>query len=114
MKKQIQELEYESLDLSHPLIRKPQRVAVSKHGMVASQHYLATDAGVAILEQGGNAVDAAVAVAVALGVCEPMASGLGGQTMMLIHQSDSRRTVALDGSSRAPNLTSLADLSNVS
>ncbi len=97
-------------DLSLPKLRKPQRFAVSRHGMVASQHYLATDAGVEILEAGGNAIDAAVAAAYALGVCEPAASGLGGQTMMLIHLAKTRRTFALDGSSRAPNLTSLATL----
>ncbi|MBN2326224.1 MAG: gamma-glutamyltransferase, partial [Candidatus Omnitrophica bacterium] len=50
-----------------------------------------------------NAVDAAVAAAWALGVCEPQASGAGGQTMMLIHIADTKRTFALDGSSRAPN-----------
>ena len=111
MEKRPPRLDTEVQDLSLPKLRKPQRFAVSRHGMVSSQHYLATEAGAAILEQGGNAVDAAVAVAVALGVCEPAASGLGGQTIMLIHQADSRRTVALDGSSRAPNLTSLAALS---
>ncbi len=71
--------------------------------MIATAHYLATEAGVEMLERGGNAIDAAVAAAYALGVCEPAASGLGGQTMMLIHHARSRRTFALDGSSRAPH-----------
>lgn len=93
----------EQLDLTSPRICKPQRLAVSPHGMVASQHYLATDAGVEILGEGGNAVDAAVATALALSVCEPASSGLGGQTMMLIHLAKRRRTFALDGSSRAPH-----------
>jgi gamma-glutamyltranspeptidase/glutathione hydrolase len=79
--------------------------------MVATAHYRATEAGVEILEEGGNAVDAAVAAAFALGVCEPAASGLGGQTMMLIHDALSRRTIALDGSSRAPNRASPGALS---
>ncbi|MHC4743115.1 MAG: gamma-glutamyltransferase family protein [Planctomycetota bacterium] len=104
-------LDTETLDLSPPKLRKPQRFAVSRNGMVATQHYLATDAGVEMLEAGGNAVDAAVAAAYALGVCEPAASGLGGQTMMLIHLAKTRRTFALDGSSRAPNLTALNALS---
>ena len=58
-----------------------------------------------MLESGGNAFDAAVAAAFALGVCEPFASGLGGQTMMTIHIAEKRKTIALDGSSRAPNRT---------
>ncbi|MBN1341680.1 MAG: gamma-glutamyltransferase [Phycisphaerae bacterium] len=91
------------LDLDDRRVRHPQRVAVSKNGMVATAHYRATEAGAEMLADGGNAVDAAVAAAFALGVCEPAASGLGGQTMMLIRHQESRRTFALDGSSRAPN-----------
>jgi gamma-glutamyltranspeptidase/glutathione hydrolase len=85
-----------------PLV-EPQRLAVSPHGMAATAHHLATDAAVEILADGGNAVDAAVAAAFALGVCEPAASGLGGQSMAILHLAEERRTVALDGSSRAPN-----------
>jgi len=82
---------------------QPQRLACSRYGMAATQHYRATEAAVEILEGGGNAFDAAVAAAFALGVCEPAASGLGGQTMLLIHHAETRKTIALDGSSRAPN-----------
>jgi gamma-glutamyltranspeptidase/glutathione hydrolase len=84
-------------------VKPPQKIAVSPYGMVAAQHHLATEAGNEILSAGGNAIDAAVAAALALGVCEPAASGLGGQTMMLVYEAASRRTVALDGSSRAPH-----------
>ncbi len=90
-------------DLPDRRAPRPQRVAVSRAGMVATAHYAATEAGAQILAAGGNAVDAAVAAAFALGVCEPAASGLGGQTMMLLHLESSGRTIALDGSSRAPN-----------
>jgi len=82
---------------------QPQRVGVSRNGMIATQHYEATRAGEEILAAGGNAVDAACAAALALGVCEPAASGIGGQTMMMIHLAETGRTIALDGSSRAPN-----------
>ena len=85
----------------------PQRVATSRRGMVATAHREATAAGVAALEAGGNAVDAAVGAALALGVCEPAASGLGGQTMMVVHLAGEDRTFALDGSSRAPNLATV-------
>jgi len=78
--------------------------------MVSTQHYLATDAAIQMLQAGGTAIDAAVAAAWALGVCEPNASGIGGQTMLLIHLAKKRRTFALDGSSRAPNLTARAAL----
>lgn len=86
-----------------PRIPWPQRVAASPYGMVASAHHEATKAGAEILEAGGNAIDAAVAVAFALGVVEPTACGIGGQTTMLFYNSETRRTLALDGSSRAPN-----------
>jgi len=91
------------LELNDTRIHEPQRVAASEHGMVSTAHYSATAAGVRMLERGGNAMDAAVAAALALGVCEPAASGLGGQTMMLVHDRASGTTVAVDGSSRAPH-----------
>ncbi len=78
------------------------KCSVSNNGMIATQSFFATDIGREILRQKGNAVDAAVAAALALGVCEPQASGLGGQTMMLI--GDKRTITAVDGSSRAPSL----------
>ncbi len=99
-------LDTEGLELGGR-VHRPQRVAVSARGMVAAQHYLATWAGGEMLEAGGNAIDAAVAAAFALGVCEPAASGLGGQTMMLIHLAGEGRTIALDGSSKAPHRATL-------
>jgi gamma-glutamyltranspeptidase/glutathione hydrolase len=88
----------------------PQRVGVSTNGMVSTQHYRATEAGVTVLEAGGNAVDAAVAAAFALGVVEPAASGLGGQTMMLLYLEESGRKFCLDGATRAPNRTPPGEL----
>ncbi len=90
--------------MSHTIETKPVKVAASRGGMVATAFSHATEAGAEMLRNAGNAVDAAVAAAFALGVCEPQASGIGGQTMMLI--STGERTVALDGSSRAPSLAS--------
>ena len=69
--------------------------------MVASSIPDASRAGARILEQGGNAVDAAVATAFALGVGDPFFSGIGGLSYLLIHLS-SGRDVAIDGSVRAP------------
>lgn len=77
------------------------RTGKSAYGMVSTASRAATEAGVKILEKGGNALDAAVAAAFCLCVTEPQASGLGGQSMLLIHLK-SGRTFVLDGSSRAP------------
>ena len=64
------------IDPEKVIIPQPQRIAASKAGMVSSAHYRATEAGAQILAEGGNAIDAAVATAFALGVCEPHSSGL--------------------------------------
>ncbi|MFC1850852.1 gamma-glutamyltransferase family protein [candidate division CSSED10-310 bacterium] len=76
--------------------------SVSDDGMIATQSSHATQIGKEMLKKNGNAVDAAVASALALGVSEPQASGLGGQTMLLI--GNGKQRVAIDGSSRAPSL----------
>ncbi len=111
--RRLREVDTDLLELTDTRIHEPQRIATSKHGMVSTAHYSATAAGVRTLEQGGNAIDAAVAAALALGVCEPAASGLGGQTMMLVHYRASGTTVAIDGSSRAPNRAVIDSFANL-
>ena len=98
-----EQLETDLVHLTDRKLPRPQRFAASQGGMVSTAHFRATEAGAEILREGGNAIDAAVAAAFALGVCEPAASGLGGQTMMLVYLAEQRRTLAIDGSSRAPN-----------
>lgn len=88
----------------------PRRVAVARSGMIATAHWRASEVGARMFAEGGNAIDAAVAAAFALGVCEPAASGLGGQTLMMIRSAAQRRTLALDGSSRAPHRPPPAEL----
>jgi gamma-glutamyltranspeptidase / glutathione hydrolase len=78
------------------------REAVARHGMVTAMHPLAAAAGLEMLRAGGNAVDAAVATAFAIGVVEPAMSGLGGVAAMVIHVQSSGRNVVIDGSSVAP------------
>lgn len=74
------------------------------HGMVVAGHPEAAQAGVEILKAGGNAIDAAVAVSLALGVAEPYGSGLGGKLMLLYHDAKSGRTYALDAMDAAPSV----------
>ena len=69
---------------------------------VATRHHLATDIGMKVLEEGGNAVDAAVAVAFALAVVNPSAGNLGGGGFMLLHLADTNETITIDYRERAP------------
>jgi gamma-glutamyltranspeptidase/glutathione hydrolase len=75
----------------------------AKHGMVASQEALASRIGVDILKQGGNAVDAAVAVGFALAVTLPRAGNIGGGGFMLVHIAKDNKTIAIDYRETAPN-----------
>lgn len=65
-------------------------------GLVATQHYAASDAAAQVLAQGGNAVDAAVTASFALGVVEPWMSGIGGGGYMLVYQASCDRVYAVD------------------
>jgi gamma-glutamyltranspeptidase/glutathione hydrolase len=75
---------------------------LARHGMVAASQPLAAMAGTRILMQGGNAADAAIAVAAALNVAEPTSTGLGGDCFALFYDSKTRAVTALNGSGRAP------------
>ena len=76
--------------------------ANAANAAIASAHPLATAAGKTILDQGGNAFDAAVAVAAALAVVEPYSSGLGGGGFFLLHRARDAKQVMLDARERAP------------
>jgi len=69
---------------------------------IASGHHLATEAGLQILAEGGNAFDAAVAVSSTLSVVEPISSGLGGGGLFLLHDARTGRDVMLDAREYAP------------
>ncbi|WP_232771348.1 gamma-glutamyltransferase [Colwellia sp. 12G3] len=81
-------------DVSHPVI--------GRKGMVVSQKRIASEVGADILRQGGNAVDAAVAVGFALSVVLPRAGNLAGGGFMLVHLADKKKTIAIDYRETAP------------
>ena len=78
--------------------RPPER---ANHGMVVSSHKLASEAGIRILQDGGNAIDAAIATGLALAVVHPAAGNIGGGGFMIVHTKDGKVT-AFDFREKAP------------
>lgn len=76
--------------------------ALAPHGMVACAHYLATQAGIHILTQGGNALDAAIAANAVMTVVYPTTCSAGGDLFLLIWDAKTQQMYALNGSGRAP------------
>ena len=84
---------------THREVKLTQRAS---QAMVVSAHPLATAAGLAVLQKGGHAVDAALAVQFMLGLVEPQSSGLGGGGFMLVWQAKGKKLYAYDGREVAP------------
>jgi gamma-glutamyltranspeptidase/glutathione hydrolase len=82
---------------------------LARRGVVATAQPLASQAGMRMLLQGGNAVDAAVAAAAVLGVTEPFQTGLGGDCFALIYEAATEKVHALNASGPAPRAASLQD-----
>ncbi len=94
----------------NPLQFPSRRSAVlARRGMVATSQPLAAMAGLRTLMGGGNAADAAVAVASMLNVVEPMSTGIGGDCFALIYEAETGQVTALNGSGRAPAAFSLGE-----
>src|SRR5487761_21083 len=79
-------------------------------GMVSSTHWLATQCGMAVLEQGGNAFDAAVAAGFVLQVVEPHLNGLGGEVPILLWDSSRGKVEVICGQGPAPGTATIESI----
>ena len=77
-------------------------VVIAKHGIVATSHPLASQAGLDVLKAGGNAVDAAIAANAVNGVVEPMSSGIGGDLFVIYWDAKTQKLYGLNASGRSP------------
>jgi gamma-glutamyltranspeptidase/glutathione hydrolase len=87
----------------------PFHPTVGTSGMVVSQNQASSDIGIEVLNMGGNAIDAAVAVGFSLATTLPRAGNLGGGGFMLIYLSDEKKTIAVDFRNAAPKKLSKKD-----
>jgi gamma-glutamyltranspeptidase/glutathione hydrolase len=85
-------------------------IVTSNNGMVATSQPLAAQVGLKILMEGGNAIDAAVAMAAMLNVVEPMSTGVGGDAFTLTYIPKTDRLTALNASGRAPDAISIDEM----
>ncbi len=81
---------------------KTRSAVMARQGMAATSQPLATAAAIRILQQGGNAVDAAIAANAVLGVVEPMSCGVGGDLFAIVWDAKTKRLYGLNASGRAP------------
>ena len=88
-------------------MKQGRSIARAEHGMVASSQPLASFVGLEILKRGGNAVDAAIAMAAMLNVTEPMMTGIGGDAFMLVYSAKTKELKGLNASGRAPRALNL-------
>ena len=88
----------------HASIRAPGRAAI------ASANFHATEAGLEVLARGGNAFDAAVAVAATLSIVEPESSGIGGGFMAVLHRASDGHNVFIDARETAPAAVDAVEL----
>lgn len=85
----------------------PESMTVSRFGIVATSQTLASQAGTAVLERGGNAIDAAIAANAALGVIEPMMNGVGGDLFAIVYGAKGAKVTGINSSGWAPKAMSI-------
>src|SRR5215472_12056819 len=87
--------------------RQMRSMVISRNGIAAAESPLAAQAGVRILEHGGNAVDAAIAVNAMMGVVEPMMNGIGGDLFVIVYDAKTKTLHGLNASGWAPKALSI-------
>src|SRR6186713_239096 len=89
-------------DRPAPNPRATRSVVMARNGIIATSQPLASAAGLAVLQNGGNAIDAAVTAAAVLSVVEPTMNGVGGDLFALVYDAKTKTLRALNASGRAP------------
>lgn len=85
-------------------------MVLARRGMVASHEPMASQAGLQILREGGNAADAAIATAAMMNVLQPASTGIGGDCFALYYDAKTKKVTAMNGSGRAPRALSIEHL----
>src|SRR5687767_11460778 len=96
-------------DRPAPNPRATRSVVLARNGIIATSQPLASAAGLAVLQQGGNAIDAAVTAAAVLTVVEPTMNGVGGDLFALVYDPKTKRVRALNASGRAPSAATIEE-----
>ncbi|VTS05740.1 gamma-glutamyltransferase [Tuwongella immobilis] len=103
-------LQADERPIPRPIVQPGQAgrsVTHAPHGMVATSHPLAAQVGLAVLQRGGNAIDAAIAVNAMLGVVEPMSCGIGGDLFAIVWDAKTGTLHGLNASGAAPQLATM-------
>ena len=90
--------------------RSRRSLVLGRRGMVAASNPLAAQAGLRVLQKGGNAADASIATAAVMNVVAPASTGIGGDCFALYYDASTKRVSALNGSGRAPRALNLEDM----
>jgi gamma-glutamyltranspeptidase/glutathione hydrolase len=99
-----------ALAAQRPLTMQGRSAVYASHGVVATSQPLASNAGLAVLQSGGNAIDAAIAAAAVLSVVEPHMTGIGGDMFAIVWLAKEQKLVALNAGGRAGTLMTRAEL----